>query len=66
MTDHNFKFIHEKIKPHKIKWSSVTKPLMSRIVLNPKCIGGREGGKIGHATQNLVKSARVRTMITLL
>ena len=33
-------------------------------ILNPNIIGG--GGKIGHATPNLVKSARVRRILTLL
>ena len=34
------------------------------VFLNPNCIRG--GGEISHATQNLVKSSRVCTIITAL
>ena len=40
-------------------------PLMNRDYLYPNSIRGREG-KLSHATQNLVKSVRVCTIITLL
>ena len=36
------------------------------INVNPNIIVGGVGGKIGHAKQNLVKSARVGTIITLI
>ena len=35
-----------------------------KMITNPNHIGGG-GGKLSHATQNLVKSARVRIIISL-
>ena len=38
---------------------------MLNILSNLIVLGGGGGGYFGHATQNLVKSARVRTIITM-